>query len=99
MVERLTNVVRSAMPVVSDDRELSEVITREFNQELVRELLARKASYTKATLNLTANIIPYGSIPASISDYREAVKEERSWVCLLGTADGEEYRAHARRWF
>jgi hypothetical protein len=99
MLERLTDRVQVALPNVEDTRALSEIVAREFNLELVRELLARKATYTKATLNLTANLIPYGSVPSTVKDLHDAIKEERSWVCLLGGAEGEEYRAFARSWF
>jgi hypothetical protein len=90
VIQRISDAVQLALPDLTDDREIEEIITREFFQELVRELFARRASVGKATWNVAANVIPFGSLVSSVNDFREAIKEERSWICLLGDETGIE---------
>ena len=83
-LERISDSMRKALPEIESEQDVVDLINREFYQELAKELIARRATYEKATLNLAANFVPYAGLVTAIGDFVAAAREESSWVCLLG---------------
>jgi hypothetical protein len=85
MISRIIDSVAGSLSDIESDADLSALLNREFNRELVHEVRRRRAKPAEAALNLLLNFIPagMGSFVSVPNDMRKVVSERRSWVTFL----------------
>jgi hypothetical protein len=88
MIARLIESAKSQLAEGAAADDLAHELARALVRELVEEVYNRRMNLKKAGLNLALNFIPHAGLLSSAMDFRDAVKQPRTWVTLLG--DGRE---------
>jgi len=88
MMDRTLAQIEDALPNISDQREISELVALGMSKELIREVDARRSRAAGTVVNLALNWLPLpffgGALAGTVKDLQSLWNERGSWLSLTG---------------
>ncbi len=86
MVSRICKVIRNRVTDECTEDEVHREAQALIVQEIVDELVSRRATIGTTTFSLALNVIPLGggAVVGAAKDIKSLISESRSWISVLG---------------